>query len=327
MKMKRWRICWLVCGFTFLTFLGGTQAQEKYPNRPIELVVPMAPGGSNDTSARIYSDDLAKALKVPINVVNRAGGTGIIGATYVVKAKKDGYTLLQGSANSIITMPVISKEATYDPLKDFIPLGHFVSVPSVFAVRTDSPFKTLQELIEYARKNPGKLKNGAAGILSESQFNMEVLCTQEKIVIKTVPYNSGGEAMPALLGGHVDLSTVTLTTLAPQIKAGKLRGLAMTSKTRHPDLPDVPTTAEIGYPNIRFSTWFGIFAPAGVPNSVVDILVPTLEKIFKDPEVGQRAIRSGFTVDYKDPEELRKFVETQMQITEKVAREANLIKK
>jgi tripartite-type tricarboxylate transporter receptor subunit TctC len=287
----------------------------------------MAPGGSNDTSARIYSDDLSKALKVPVVVVNRPGGTGILGATYVARGKKDGYTLLQGSANSLITMPVVSKEATYDPLKDFVPLGYFVSVPSVFAVRADSPFKTLEELIEYARKNPGKLKNGAAGILSESQFNMEVLCSHNKIVIKTVPYKSGGEALPAILGGHVDLATLTLTTLVPQIKAGKLRALAVTSKKRHPDIPDVPTTAELGHPYARFSTWFGVFAPVGVPNNVVKVLVPTLAKIFQDPRMEQRAAKSGLSADYKNPEELRKFMEQSIQVVQKTARDANLINK
>jgi len=299
---------------------------DKYPNRPIELVVPMAPGGSNDTSARIYSDDLSKTLKVPVIVVNRPGGTGIFGASYVAKAKKDGYTLLQGSANSLITMPVVSKEVTYDPLKDFIPLGHFVSVPSVFAVRSDSPFKTLDDLIEYARKNPGKLKNASAGLLSESQFNMEILCSFEKIVIKTVPFKSGGEALPALLGGHVDLATLSFTTLFPQIKAGKLRGLAVTSKSRHPFLPEVPTTTELGHEYASFSTWFGVFAPTGVPKEVIDVLVPALAKIFKDPKVQERAVKSGFIVDYKNPSDLRKFMELSIQKVEKIAREANLIK-
>ncbi len=325
--MKKVKLLGLACCLALLASFGQIQAAEKYPSRPIELVVPMAPGGSNDTSARIYSEDLSKALKVPVIVVNRPGGTGIVGASYVAKGKKDGYTLLQGSANSLITMPVVSKDAPYDPLKDFVPLGYFVSVPSVFAVRADSPFKTLEELIEYARKNPGKLKNGAAGILSESQFNMEVLCSHNKIVIKTVPYSSGGEALPAILGGHVDLATLTLTTLAPQIKAGKLRGLAVTSKKRHPDLPDVPTTEELGHPYARFSTWFGVFAPAGVPKTVVTTLVPVLAKIFKNPQIEQRAVKSGLSVDYKDPAETRKFMEASIKVVEKTAREANLIKK
>ncbi|MFB3886901.1 MAG: Bug family tripartite tricarboxylate transporter substrate binding protein [Thermodesulfobacteriota bacterium] len=325
--MKRCGIFWLACGLVLLTSSVGVQAQEKYPNRAIELVVPVAPGGSVDTATRIYSDDLARALKVPVTVVNRAGGTGIIGAAYVAAAKKDGYTLLQGSSNSIITMPVISKEATYDPVKDFAPIGYFVSVPSMFCVRVDSPFKTLAELLDYARKNPGKLKNGAAGVLSESQFNMEILLSYNKIVIKTVPYKGGGEALPALLGGHVDLATISLTTLGPQVKAGKLRALAVTSKVRHPDFPDIPTTTELGYPYADFNVWNGLFAPAGVPQSVLDVLVPTVEKIFKSPEVVNRAKQAGFTVEYMNPDELRKFVESKMEVTRKIAKEANLIKK
>ena len=156
---------------------------------------------------------------------------------------------------------------------------------------------------------------------------MEVLCSHEKIVIKTVPFKSGGEALPAILGGHVDLATLTLTTLVSQIKAGKLRALAITSKNRHPDLPDVPTTAELNHPYARFSTWFGVFAPLGVPKPVVSTLVPVLAKIFKNPEIEKRAYKAGLTVDYKSPEELRKFMEASIQITGKTARDANMINK
>jgi tripartite-type tricarboxylate transporter receptor subunit TctC len=192
--MKGWKIVWLMSGIILFTFYGLCLAQEKYPSRPIELVVPFAPGGSADVAARAYADDLSKALKVSIYVVNRAGGTGIQGVTYVVRGKKDGYTLLGTTGTPLIIMPNISKEVTYDPLKDLIPIGRLGSAPSVFAVRPDSPFKTLKELIEYARQNPGKLKNGAGGVGTESNFNLAVLCSKEKINITSVPFQSGGEA-------------------------------------------------------------------------------------------------------------------------------------
>ncbi len=170
--MKRYRLFGVICGLTYLIFLGGVYAQEKYPNRRIELVVPFAPGGHADILARIYNEDLARALKVPITIVNRGGGAGIEGTSYVIRAKKDGYTLLAAPGTPLVIMPNISNEVTYDPLKDLIPLGYFASVPNVFVVKSDSPFKTLDELIEYARKNPGKLKNGVGGIGTEAYFNL-----------------------------------------------------------------------------------------------------------------------------------------------------------
>lgn len=327
MKMKRWQTVALVFGLTLLPFWG-SQAQEKYPSRPIALVVPTAPGGSMDTSVRIYTDELARLLKVPIIVVNRAGGTGIEGTVYVQRAKKDGYTLIQGSENNFIKMPIFNKEeVTYDPLKDFTPLAHYVTVPSVFAVNVNSPFKTLGELVEYARKNPGKLKNGVAGILSGSHFNMEVLCSTNKIVIKTVPFEGAGAPLAALLGGHIDLATLSLTTLAPHIMGGKLRGLAVTSKTRHFLLPNISTTTELGYPEADFLVWNGAYAPAGIPQSVLDILIPAFEKVFKNPEVVNRAKKAGLTVEYMNPEQLRKFMVSQIQRVKKLAQEANLLNK
>ena len=325
--MKRWSRFGLMCGLVLVTVCGSSLAQDKYPSRPIEMVVPFAAGGSADVAARAYSDDLAKALKVPVNVVNRAGGTGIQGVTYVIKGKKDGYTILGTTDTPLIIMPAISKEVAYDPLKDVIPIGYFGFAPSVFAVRADSPFKTLKELIEHARQNPGKLKNGAGGLGTESYFNLEILCFKEKIKITSIPFSSGGEAMPALLGGHVDMSSNTLATLGAQLRAGKLRGLAIASKKRHPDYPDVPTTSELGYPDVNFSVWMAVFAPTGVPQQVVDVLVPAVEKVLNNPDVVQRGTKLGIEVDYMGPEELRKHMESQIKIVEKVARDANIPKK
>jgi len=325
--MKGWRIVCLISGIIVFAFSGLCLAQDKYPTRPIEMVVPFAPGGSADVAVRAYADDLSKILKVSILIVNRAGGTGIQGVTYVVKGKKDGYTLLGTTGTPLIIMPNISKEVTYDPVKDLIPIGRLGSAPSVFAVRSDSPFKTLKELIEFARQNPGKLKNGAGGVGTESNFNLALLCSKEKINITSVPFQSGGEAVPALLGGHVDMTSNTLASLGAQVKAGKLRGLAIGTKKRHPDFPDVPTVAEVGYPDVNFAVWFGVYAPAGAPKQVVDVLVPAVEKVFQSSEVIQRCAKLGIEHDYMGPAETRKLIETQLVTIEKVAREAGMQKK
>ena len=275
-------------------------------------------------AGRLYGDELARILKVPILVVNRAGGSGVQGTTYVINGKKDGYILLAGSSTELVTVPAINKEVTYDPLKDLIPLGHFVFVPSFFAVRSDSPFKTFDELIGYARKNPGKLKNASTGLGTAAHFNLEILCAKSNIKITTIPFSSAGEAVTALLGGHVDMSSNSITIVGPQIKAGKLRALALSSKTRHPDFPDVPTAAELGHPDADFCVWFGAFAPKGVAQSVVDVLVPAMEKACKNPEVVQRATKVGFTAEYRNPEEFRQLLEAQIPMAKKIAQDARL---
>ena len=311
----------------FLVFAATAPAQEKYPARAIELVVPFAPGGTADVGVRSYSDNLSKLLGVPVNVVNRAGGTGIQGTTYVAKGKKDGYTILATTDTPLLVMPVISsKEVTYDPLKDFIPIGYFGYAPSIFAVRSDSPFKTLADLVDYARKNPGKLKNASTGLGAEARFNLDLLCHKENIKIPSIPFESGGQAVTALLGGHTDMSSNSLASLSPHLKAGKIRGLAISMKTRHPEFPNIPTTGELKYPDVNFVVWLAVFAPTGVPKQVVDTLIPAVEKAFKAPEVIQRGSNAGLIIDYLGPDEAKKLMETGIQLVKQVAAEAGLIK-
>ena len=327
MDMKGWKIVCLISGIILFAFCGVCLAQDKYPIRPIELVIPFSAGGSADLAARTYADDLSKALKVSIYAVNRAGGSGIQGVAFVTKSKKDGYTLLGVTDTPLIIMPAISKEVTYDPVKDLVPIGHLGYANTLFAVRADAPYKTLKDLIDYARQNPGKLKCGVGGIGNEGNFNMVLLNSKEKINITSVPFLSGGEALPALLGGHVDLSSNTVATLGSQIKAGKLRGLAIASKKRHPDFPDIPSMAELGHPDITFAVWFGLFAPTGVPRHVIDVLTPVVAKVFQSPAVTKRCDTLGIVHEYLGPAELGKLLETQVGTIEKVAREVGMQKK
>lgn len=314
-----------VFGLLFMVS-GEARSQDRYPNRAIELVVPFGPGGSADLAARCYSDELAKVLNVPVNVVNRPGGTGIQGTTFVINGKKDGYTLLGATDTPLLIMPVISKEVTYEPLRDVIPIGRFAHMSSLIAVKSDSPFKTLQELIDFARKNPGKLKNGASGLGTEAHFNLVVLCSKAKIKITTIPFKSGGDTAAAILGGHVDLSSSSVASLGKHVQAGKLRALAVSSRNRHPDFPDVPTTTELGYPESSFAVWTGVFAPTGVPKQVIDVLAPAVEKAFKNPEVMKRAVNMSMELEYMGPDQLRKSMESEIRIIKEVAAEAELAK-
>ncbi len=322
--MKRYGFL-LICGFTFLVFLcdvRNIQAQAKYPNRAIELVVPFSPGGSNDLYARIYSAKLAQILKNQVIVVNRGAGGGIQGVLYAARAKKDGYTLLACGPSMVINS-MVSKEATYSPLKNFIPLGFLGSSPMVLAVRSDSPFKTFSELIDYARKNPDKLKNSDGGGVSASYLNIELMRAKD-IKITLIPFTGGGEATLALLGGHVDMTFSTIMNSGPHIKSGKLRPLAITSKKRFPLFPDIPTTAELGHPYVAFNGWAGTFAPSGMPQAAVDVLVPGLAKTFKDPEVAKKLADAYVTADYLGPEEFRKLIESETVLIAKIIKDTGL---
>ncbi len=324
--MKRILSFGLALGFILLCFVQGVQAQEKYPTRAIELVLPFGPGGATSVATHAYSEDLAKLLKVPVNVVNREGGTGVQGTAYVIRSKKDGYTLLASTDTPLVVMPVISKEVTYDPLKDVIPIGYQGYAPSIFAVKADSPFKTLVELVDFARKNPGKLKNGTSGLGTEAYINLQILCHKEKIKISPIPFKSGGDVATMLLGGHTDMATSALASLSPMLKAGTLRGLAISSKSRNKDFPNIPTTAELGYPQVNLVVWYALFAPTGVPRQVVDVLVPAVEKVFKSPDVIERVSRAGVEVEYKGPAELRKLMESGIQAVKEVAQDTGRTK-
>lgn len=323
--MKRGRSFWLVCGFAFLVFLGGAQAQEKYPHRSVELIVPYGPGGTNDIVARIYREELARTLKVPVVVINRPGGGGVQATLYVARAKKDGYTLLSASGSTMVIAPIITPEATFDINRDFFPLGYFGSIPpSVFAVRNDSPIKSFGEMVEYARKNPGKLKSAVGGLGTAGYCNLLILCANANINIGLIPFKSGGESAIAILGGHVDMAAGGFINMGSHIKAGTLRPLAVVSKTRYPSYPNIPTTAEAGYPYVNYTEGIGLYAPIGLPQSVLRVLIPAVEKVSKKPEVIERAAAVEFLADYKDPGEFRKYIESQTRIWEKVYKDMGL---
>lgn len=324
--MKAGRILGLVLGLCLMLFWGGDRAEGKYPDRPIELVLPVTPGGFVDNTCRMYSEELSRLLKVPVIVNNRAGGGGIEAVSYVMRAKKDGYTLLAGPLN-LLLLPIIRKEANYDILKDITPLGHFVNAPSALVVKSDSPFQTLEDLIAYARKNPGKIKYGASSLGAVDYFNVNILCAKTNTKMVAIPFKGGGEAMMALLGGHVELIFFAVAQLSEQIKAGKLRALAIASKTRHPEFPDVPTFTELGHPYPFLLPWTGLFVAAGTPQPVINALVPVVEKVFKNPVVVERARKANYNVDYMGPAQFRKFMEAQIPVVEKIALDVNLIKK
>lgn len=258
-------------------------AQDKYPSRPITMVVPFPPGGSVDIMARQYSEPLSRALGVPIVVENRPGAGGSVGAQYVARAKADGYTLVVSSQSSHLANPLTQPQVGYDPVKDFENIAILGRLPNALVVHSSLPFKTFKEFIDYAKKNPGKLNYGSGGVGSMGQLNVEMLKASTGAFTTHIPYRGGTPLITAVLGNEVQFILDNLVIMLPHIQAGKVRALAVANDQRLPQLPDVPTLAEVGYPQLNLTSWIGIAAPAGTPDAVVQTLHKAVRQVATSP--------------------------------------------
>jgi len=305
--MKRlipgWEFFFIIsCGIMISTL--DVQAQ-LYPNRPIQMIIGQVPGAAGDITCRPLAEELGKILGVPVIVINKPGGSGTLGVDAVVKSKKDGYTIAYTNTSGIVYARASSPETVpYDPFKDLEPLGLHLFFPLTVTVQENAPWKSFDELVDYARKNPGKLRVGTHGQGSIDHFNLELIQSLTGAEFNHIPFKGGTSVTTALLGGHVDAVNDAYTLVLPHLKAGKLRMLLQSRKT--PDFPDVPTMTQLGYKQDLLSAWFALHAPIGIPEEVKKVLVPAIEKAVKDPAVKERIEKMGYIVDYKSPAELKK---------------------
>ena len=278
-------------------------AQGAYPTKPITLVVPTAAGGTTDLSARMLAQGLTPVIGQSVVVDNKGGGNGNIAASIVKRAEADGYTLfLQYSGYHVIS-PHLTKVAQWSQ-SDFQPVANVISAPQIIVVRDGLPVKTLAELITYAKANPGKLNYASSGNGSLQHVTGAMLEQQGGVKMVHVPYKGTGPALQDLLGGQVDLTFGTAPPFMPHIQSGKLRVLAVTGKERLPSLPDVPTTAEAGYPGVNATSWFGLFAPAATPKAVIDKLAADTRAVVQSAAFKQKAQEQGATADYLGPQQM-----------------------
>lgn len=278
-------------------------AQGAYPTKPITLVVPTAAGGTTDLSARMLAQALTPVIGQSVVVDNKGGGNGNIAASIVKRAEADGYTLfLQYSGYHVIS-PHLTKVAQWSQ-SDFQPVANVISAPQIIVVRDGLPVKTLAELITYAKANPGKLNYASSGNGSLQHVTGAMLEQQGGVKMVHVPYKGTGPALQDLLGGQVDLTFGTAPPFMPHIQSGKLRVLAVTGKERLPSLPDVPTTAEAGYPGVNATSWFGLFAPAATPKAVIDKLAADTRAVVQSAAFKQKAQEQGATADYLGPQQM-----------------------
>lgn len=274
---------------------------DTYPSRPVTLVVAFPPGGAADTVGRYYAEQLSAALGQPVVVDNKPGAGTAIAAEAVAKAKPDGYTLSLATAGQLAILPNLQKGLRYDPQKDFTPVAVVASVPNVVAVQASSPVHTLQGLIDAAKARPGALSYSSCGNGTLCHLSGELLRHLAGIDLLHVPYKGSAPAVTALLGGEVDVAVDTLAVLAPQIQAGKLRGLVLSSAQRSPLLPGVPSATEAGLPGFEASGWFGIVLPKGASPQLVAQLSSAIAAIAQAPQTAERFAQNGITVEHSTP--------------------------
>jgi tripartite-type tricarboxylate transporter receptor subunit TctC len=320
---RSWPVLVVAAAWMLLSVNGGVAEAADYPTREIEFIVSFPAGGPADAGARIIAPKMSAILGVPIAVINKPGGGGALGADYVAKAKPDGY-VVYASTNSVQTIsPAIVKDLPYR-MSDFTPLGAYVADLGVITVRKDSPARTLEEFVEYAKRNPGKLSYGSAGLGTVSFFTMELFKQAYGLDLAHVPFQGTGPVKNAIMGGHVNVATSGFGSLAPLIRSGDLIPLVTTAPRRVAAFPGVPTMAEKGFPDASLNIWLGLYVPARTPKPVVDTLVKALAQAAKDPAVAAAVEKAGMHVDYRDPEDTLKLLQTESAAVRKVAEKLGL---
>jgi len=297
-------------------------AAQPYPTKPIRFVVGFPPGGSADPTARIVGAALAEQLGQPVVVENRPGGDSAIGAEYVSRQAPDGYTLLFGTNSSMTAAVALKKQPLYDPLKDFTPVGLVGRATFFFDVHPSVPAKTLQEFIAYARANPGKLNYGTGNPLSILS-NVQIM-NAAGIQMVHVPYKGEGPLTPDLLAGRVESAILSNPAGIQLVKEGRLRALAVLADKRSPALPDVPTFAEAGLPQITVRQWAGVYGPAKMPREIVERLNKAVTAVVKRPDLAEKLQSYGYATESSTPEKLLEINRDDLALWRKLIAEANM---
>ncbi len=288
--------------------LCASAAAQTWPDRPIRLVVPAGPGGPTDLLARLIADGLSHTLPQPVIIDNRAGAGGAIGARVVAAAPPDGYTLMLGNTATLANIPAVSKNAGYDPIKDFAPVAKLTDSYQLLVVTPGFPAKSVAELIAYAKANPGKLDYAAVGAGNLTHLSAELLKARAGIDFAIVHYKSGAEGMTAVVGGQVQFAIDNVTVVRPLVVDNRLRALAVTSRKRQRDFPDLPTMIEAGVPDYEVTSFFGVVAPAGTPMSIVDKLNREINAALRTSQLAAAMAKLGAQTANETPQQFAAFI-------------------
>jgi len=298
-------------------------AQEPYPNKPVKVIVPFAPGGPSDVTARIVFAVMSKNVGKQFVIENHAGGAANIGITLASRAAPDGYTVLLSSSSLWINPNTYAKVA-YDPVKDFIPISLVATTPNSLVVHPSVPVKTVKELVDMLRTAPGKYTIANPGTGTPPHLSGELFKVTTHLQTTSVPFGGGGPMIQSVVAGHTPIAFSSMPPAAPQIKAGTIRALAVTAKKRSPAVPDVPTMAEAGYPGQEGDTPQALVVPAGTPQAIVDVLYRELMKVMQSAEVKQKLGLAGLEVVASSPQELATVIKDDGAKWGKVIREAGI---
>lgn len=301
----------------------GLAHAEGYPDKPITIIIPYAPGGSVDYIGRIVGEQLSRRLGQPVVIDNRAGAGGYIGMGAAARARPDGYTLVFASLG-VLTVTVHLTKPPFDPLKDVAPISLVATSPLVIGVNADSPYKTLGDVIAAARAKPGSISYSVTGIGSQTYLTGELLKKTLGISMVPIQYKGGGPAATAIASGEVPVGITDSGPMLPLVKAGKIRFVAVTAPKRFPGLPDVPTVAESGVPGFDVDTALGLFAPAGTPPSVIDLLAKTVREACATEEMKSQLLTASHQTVGSTPEQLGAFVKSEYAKWGKVIEEGHI---
>jgi len=307
-----------------LTIMQGSAWADGYPSRPIRLLVGYAPGGPVDTAARIYADQLGRILKQPVVVDNRAGASGAIAADMTAKGKPDGYTLYFVASPTMTMTPLIQKSVNFNPTKDFSYIGLITDYTNVLLINKDFPAKNVQELIDYARKHPDGVSFGSAGVGASNHLSAELLAQMSGVKMLHVPYKGNAPAMTDVMSGKVTFMFDITGTAVGHVQGGKVRALAVTSRTRNSALPEVPTLIESGLKDYDLTGWYALVGPPKLPADVVDKLVAAQKLVGAVPEFKHRMVEVGYDLNVTGPKPLADRIQRELALWGKVVKTAKI---
>jgi tripartite-type tricarboxylate transporter receptor subunit TctC len=323
MPVIRRRFLQLAAGAIASPALVGMAQAQAYPSRPVRMIVPVAAGGANDTASRVIAQKLSESLGQQFIVENHPGGGGNIGMAAAAKAAPDGYTLLSAASTYVIN-PALYAKIPYDPFKDFAPVSLMCFTTHVVVVNPSVPANNILELVALIRANPGKYSFGSAGTGTPAHLAGELFRVSFGLDLTHVPFQGGGPAMTSTIGGHTPIAFSALSTAATNVKAGQVRGLAITSAKRTALLPDIPTMAESGAPGREADVISGILVPAGTPQPIIDLLYREVSKAMTSKDVIERLDTLGFVAVNSTPAEFGDWIKEEVAKWQKVIREANI---
>ena len=318
------RLAALFAGLVALTVTAVTEAADSYPSKPLRMVITFPAGGPSDVVVRLVTQRMTEEWGHPVIIDNRGGAGGIVGTEVVAHAPPDGYTFLVGTAGGMTINPALHAKLSYDPFRDFAPVGMLVMNPQILIAHPSVPAKTVRELVQYAKERPGQLNFGSAGSGTATHLGLELLKLSTGMQAVHVPYKGGAPALTDLVGGQIQLLWLSIPSVLPHVKSGRLRALAVSTLKRSASALEVPTVAESGYPGFEYANWNALFVPAATPQARIAKINARVVKALNEPEIAQKLVAQGADPAPGTPAELGRYMQTDHERWKKVISSAGI---